>query len=127
MSYQDPWQSRRAAKDARRAAKYAYKAQRQQNKYAYRSARRAYRGRPGGRIVGMVFLVLLLVFIFTHIWAWLVTGIIIVAGCLVFIGFVFCTSGGGGFLVFSLPPKSPDKPPPTPQPPSTHPPPASPP
>ena len=94
MSYQDPWQARRAAKEARRAARYAFKAQRRQNKYAYRSARRAYRygyGRPGGRIAGMVFLVLLLVFIFTHIWAWLVAGIVIVAAVAVILRLL----GGG--------------------------------
>lgn len=71
MWYGDP-------RDARRAARYA----RRNARYARRSARRAYRyrhGRPGGRILGFLLVLFLIIWFITHIWTWLIIGIFMLA------------------------------------------------
>ena len=60
MWYGDP-------RDARRAARYARRA----NRYRY--------GRPGGGIIGLLFFIFLILAIFTHFWAWIIPGIILLA------------------------------------------------
>src|SRR5205807_5437513 len=70
-------------------------------------------GRPGGGIAGMVFLVLLLVFIVTHIWVWLVAGIVIVAAIAVILRLL----GGGMPGTWFTGPQQPYQPYQQPQPP----------
>ncbi len=101
MSYQDPWQARRAAREARRAARYAFWTQRRMDRYAYRNARRDYRyryGRPGGGIVGMVFLVLLFAFVFTHVLVWLFTGLAAVLVAVIILALLRRSMAGNSFM-----------------------------
>ncbi len=80
MGYQDPRDAYRAARYAWKAQRYAWKAQRRAQRQAYRDARRFYRhryGRPGGSIVGGILLVLVIVYVISHAWAWLATGAVV--------------------------------------------------
>src|SRR6266700_1680471 len=66
-------------REARRAARYAARAARQAARYARRGTYYPYRyryGRPGGGIFGLLVLLFLLLYLFSHIWVWLVMGLI---------------------------------------------------
>src|SRR2546426_7864462 len=69
MWYGDP-------RDARRAARRAYRDSRRAYRYRY--------GRPGGGILGLLFVLFIIFYVFTHILAWLIIGIFVLA----FIGIV---------------------------------------